>query len=403
MTEQNFKKRPYLIIGEYSALYYDCFTKETVTLKSPQDISQIKKHSLDASLDVYSDLPGASYNRYPFPKLSRFELKQALKNHPDLQDKKLLAASATLTENKERNLWRLTSTPLLLKWIEVLADHDILLNSLHSLPFQHAFSLPDIQTKVLYWISKTPDNRSRHVCLIKGIIVFVRYTPLRANNKNEIKETLHFIQRDYAVDCADITTLNQLEKEPILPKNKPQQHLCWLWLDHLPEKLHLAFQALIKRQRYYKGAKIFKIASLSLLLLSTTFFLKNSVYYYQARTHEKDLIEASKSLPEDVHKLSLRQLQKLLFLAQNSQTPSYAMTTLQGQNDPTFRLEEFHWRATTATQQRLNIAVRRQENVTQKDRADHLETLFKTPPKALPFDQYVDRFELTLTIGETNE
>ena len=215
--------------------------------------------------------------------------------------------------------------------------------------------------------------------------------------QSEIKKTLHFIQRDYAVDGSDITTLNIVDQEAPLPKEKSQQSLRWLWLEHLPEKLCLAFKTLKKNQRHQKIALGFKTGALSALVLSGAFFLKNTVSYYQAQSHEKKLLQAMKSLPQNLQDLSLNTLENLLFVAENAQTPVVAMATLQGQKDPKFRLEEFHWQALNATQQQLNIAVRHQGTVTPKDQAAHIEEMFHTPPKALPFDQYVDRFEVILT------
>ena len=392
-----FKNKPYLIIGEHAAFYCDVARNKTLILKSPQDLSQLKTPSVPSSINVYTDLPGASYNHYDFPKLSRFEVKQALKNHPDLQDKKFIAASAIITKNKSINLWRLTSTPLLQGWLKALADQTILVKSLIPLSFQTAFSLPEVGTTALYRVSKTTDHRARHVCLIKGVIVFVRYTALDHTARDEIKETLHFIQRDYAVDSSDITTLNDLDKEPTLPEGKPQKSLNLLWLDRFPETLCLSFKALRKKQQHQKIATIFKNASLCAALLSGAFLLKNGFSYYKAHTREKALIQLAKTLPQELQNLPLTSLESILFAAENSQTPDFIIAALQGQPEPNFLLEEFHWRSLGAARQQLNIAVRRQGTFTPEEEAAYLESLFNETPKILPFDQYVDRFEVVLT------
>ncbi|HBN22316.1 MAG TPA: hypothetical protein DD412_03670 [Holosporales bacterium] len=397
MKLKGFGNRPYLIIGEHTAFFHDTSRDKTLVLKSPQDISQIKTLSSPSSIDIYTDLPGASYSCHDFPELSRFELKQALKNHPDLQDTKLIAAAAIATKNKSINLWRLTSTPFLQQWLEALCDHAILVKSLNPLSFQQAFLLPEVTTTALYWISKTTDNRARHVCLIKGVIVFVRYTLLDKSTSNEIKDTLHFIQRDYAIDSSDITTRNDLDKDPPLPKSRPQQSLNWLWLDRLSENLSHSFKALRKNQQHQKIAEAFKKGALCAVLLSGAFFLKTTASYYQAYTHEKTLIQTAQNLPKELTGLSLEALENILFMAENSQHPDSIITTLQSQQKPNFRLEELHWRALGATQQQLNIAVRRQGTITQEEQATHLENLFRKAPKILPFDQYVDRFEVVLT------
>lgn len=397
MKRKNLRNKPYLIIGEQTACYHDNSIGKTLILKSPQDLSQIRDLSAAASIDVYTDLPGASYSCPDFPKLSRFELKQALKNHPDLQDTTLIAATAIVTKSKSINLWQLTSTPLLQQWFKALCDQKILVRNITPLVYQQAFSLPKTNMTVLYWISKTIDNRARHVCLIKGIIVFVRYTHLDQSIHTEIKDTLHFIQRDYAVNGSDITTLNHLDQDPYFPKTSPQQSLNWMWLDHLPEQLSQAFKTLKKNHHHQQIAGIFKKGILCAVFVSAAFFLKSAVSYYQAYTHEKDLIQGSKNLPKELLHLPLTTLEKIVFMAENSQDPAFVIATLQEQQDTTFRLEEFHWRALSATQQQLNIAVQHQGGVTQEEQANHLKNLFNKAPTILPFDQYVDRFEVLLT------
>lgn len=95
--------------------------------------------------------------------------------------------------------------------------------------------------------------------------------------------------------------------------------------------------------------------------------------------------------------MSLRDLENLLFMAENSQNPTAIITTLQKQQNPDFYLEELHWHALNARQQKLNIAVRRHETLTQKEQVSHVEKLFNKAPTVLPFDQYVDRFEVIVT------
>lgn len=397
MNLKNLQNKPYLIIGKDASFYHDPSQNKSLVLKSPKDLSKVKTLSSYRDFDVYTDFPGASYSCHDFPKLSRFELKQALKNHPDLQDTKLIAAAAMVTKNQSVNLWRLTSTPFLKQWLDSFCEQKMLIKSLTPLSFQHDFSLPEVTTTALYWVSKTTDNRARHVCLIKGIITFVRYTSLSQSIQNEIKDTLHFIQRDYAIDGSDITTLNHLDQETFLPKNPLKRYLNWLWLDHLPGKLPHSFKELKKDQYHKKIAEIFKKGAFCAVLLSACLFLKNGLYYYQTHTHEKTLSQGKRDLPKELQQLSLTALENIIFMAENSQTPTSVITTLQRQKKADFRLEEFHWRAINTTQQQLNIALRRHGSLTQEDQALHLEKLFEEAPKTLAFDQYVDRFEIVLT------
>ena len=196
------RTKPSLIIGESSALFVDGDNHKT--LQNPQEISTLK---ISSALTVYVDFPGAIYSTHPYPKLSRFEVRAAIQNHPNLQEKEILSASAKITKKGELSLCTFKNNALLNTWLKALAHQKTPLGSVCALPFYKAYEAPP---KALYQIEKTHDDRARHTCLIDGAIIFVRYTNLGDNIEAEISKTSQFIQRDYALDRADIQLENKV-------------------------------------------------------------------------------------------------------------------------------------------------------------------------------------------------
>ncbi len=390
-----FAPAPKLIIGEHSALYV--FKGDKINLQNPQDLSSLKNKS---AVDIFLDFPGAHYKVYKYPKLSRFELKQAIQNHPDLQDKTLLSASAFITKKGKLNLCTLRKSDILTPWLEALSDHTIPVKSLKSLPFIEALKKDSPPTKATYWITKTLDKKARHICLLKGAVIFVRYTTLTKAIEAEIKKTLQFIQRDYALDRADITIQNHLQKEEDITSKRPSKMLHWYWLNRLPKNLSTSFKNLHRAQRRDTLLKMARVASLALLILSSGLFFKETLSYYFAQRAHENLIQSYQTLPPPLRSLPLEKLQQILWLTTHDHTPFQALEILQKQGDKSLRLEEFHWQVTGKTTQRLRLSLKHNKHLQRQDQADHLEVLFKASPTLISSDDVVDRFEIILTKGD---
>ena len=399
-----FTQNPKLTLGEKSAVYID--TTHTFLWHSPAELARIKNKR---PLEIFIDFPGADYSTHQYPKLSFFEIKQAIGNHPTLQDPNIISASAFLSEKDELNLCVLRNTPTLEKWVKALIQQKIPIKSLKSLAFFQSLSHPKTNTKSTYWITKTHDQQVRHICLIKEAVAFVRYTNLDATTRSEIEKTLNFIQRDYALNRSQITLQNDLEKEPyhvVFPSKKIYH---WDWIERFPKTLSLKLRTLTKAHAYQNIKRSARATSLALFALSAGIFLTKSIFYYRAQARHETYKQAYQQLPASLKELSFSQKQQILWISQNTQGPFHALSILQKQTSPLFKLEEFHWGATEQNEgqnqeqkgrqkgQRLRLAVKRHAQKDQQDTHNQLETLFKTTPQFLSSDIVVDRFDITLT------
>lgn len=391
-----FSAPPRLIIGDNSALYVS--KTHRVLLQNPQEISTLGTEALE----IFVDFPGAHYTTHKYPKLSRFEQKQAIQNHPDLHNKNLLSASAFITKKGRLSLCTLQNTPILTPWLEALSSHGIPVKSLKSLAFTEGLTIEN-KTKATYWISQTQDQRARHICLIKGTIVFVRYTKLTKSINSEIKKTLQFIQRDYALDRSDITLQNDLNKKRDPTLQRPSKILHWDWLHRLPHPLSKSFKNLYRQQRLKQATAFARMASLTLLVLSSGLFLKSTLSYCIAYNTHQDILQSHQDLSPSLRDVELEKLQHILWVVHHSQSPFKIIHILQQQGNTPFKLEEFHWQVTEGNTQRLRLAIKHHEQHRQQESAEKLKSLFKTSPIFLSSDKIVDRFELILATGDKND
>ncbi len=384
-----------LIIGETSALYSN--GTECIVLKNPEDLSMVTPPS---TIRLYTDFPGATYRTQTYPKLSRFEVRAAIQNHPSLQEKDLLAASARITEKGELNLATLKNSTLLSTWLQALAQQGIPLELLDVLPFYQEQQHP---SKSLYHISRTHDNRARHTCFIDGAISFVRYTHFDKDIESEINKTTQFIQRDYALEIADIHVHNDVNQQDAPLALSKDKTFHWDWIERLPKDLYERFKSLHQKQHFQKISHGSRGASIGLFAGTSIFFLSSVFTYFGATLDTKNITQSMSALPASLQKLPLKKLQQIAWFDQNIPSPFKAINTLQKQGDRTLKLEDFHWQQASKNTQRLRLSIKHHQQQRQQDRQDHLEMLFKTPPKALPSDGHVDRFELILTEKESSQ